>query len=688
MCSIASPTWPSSVGQAGERRFAIRPLGRFLYAWAVIALISASVATIPTAATIWYGPATASFQVQVAGNPYDPLENDAWVNFSAGGVTEKRLAYYDDGGWKSVLVARRPGVYSARLVVNGKPVGVPARITLKEHLKDGYIRRGGHWGFQFDSGRLYWPLGHDLGWQSPGLPDMPKFLSTMGENGINWSRIWACPWDGKNPWWPNNGAKIPLGQLWPIAIARWDAIVEAANKAGIHFNFVLFHHGEFSSTVNPNWPDCPWNVKNGGFLRDPADFFSNPHAITLAKEWVRYAVARWGHSPVIMGWELFNEVEWTDGVKNNHQAEVGAWHDEMAKYIRTIDSAKHLLTTSSHLELPIWRELDYWQPHGYPARVEAMVLGMKSPDSRPLFYGEIGPGQLAGSGPVQVQAVRDGIWSGLFALHAGAAEYWSWDLVPKYHLHREYANARKLLDASAVLGETGLERLKLNLDAPAGADLRLAPGGGWEPNRTFEFNLPEDATTAMGGFSTYFQGRGHIEMRPRPVTFKFISPKPGKVTIAVVGMSGGGGNLKVRVNDKMAGEKSWPADAQIKGTESVDVSIPFGPVLLSINNDGPDWVQIGSITVPGIAPTASAVGIGNHRMTIMRIERPSGAPTASVRISGLALANGAYTGGITDLDTGRSEPVRITVSNGQTAARISVASEDSILWVRATSRGR
>ena len=633
----------------------------------------------PGVPQVWFGPATASFNASYRGNPYDPEANDAWVTFTHGDDTAKRPAYFDQGEWRAVLVSHEKGTYRAVLTINGHREGTAEQVVLTSKIPGGYVRVGGQWGFELDSGKAYWPLGHDLGWQSGnGFPDMTDFLRTMGKRGINWSRIWACEWDGKNPWWPNDGTKLEIGTFWPKALARWDAIVDAAEKAGIRFQFVLFHHGEFSSTTDSNWKDNPWNAANGGFLRSPADFFTDPRAIRLAKEWLRYAVARWGYSPAIMGWEIFNEVQWTDGAKSEPEA-VGRWHDEMADYIRSLDAQHHLITTSSEMSLPIWRETDYWQPHAYPPRVQGAVMAMKSPDKRPLFFGEVGPGALMAGKDVQVQAVRDGIWSGLLALQAGAAEYWTWDLVPKYGLHREYALARKILDESRVLDEAGLARKAVSLGVGAGADLTLNPGGGWEATKQFDFDLPGDAA-AMGKLSAFFQGKYHPDLRKEPVRFHFTAPQPGTFRIEVASIADSGAELIVKVNGREPVWKGWAAGTKLSSPDTVSAPFPAGPVTVEIDNRANDWAQIQSFTVTGIAPEASALAIASPRFVLMRIERAALAGSTAVRLGGLA--DGSYRGVLTDLDSGSATPASVRVKGGSATGRLAVSGRDSILWLR------
>lgn len=627
----------------------------------------------------WFGPTRATFHFATSGNPYDPVVNDAWMTFTGHGEEFKTPAYFEDGTWRASFVAHQPGKYMAVLSVNGRD-HMQETVLVNNPMPDGYVRADGA-NFKLDSGARYWPMGHDLGWQSgEGFPDLTDFLATMGQNGVDWTRIWACSWDGKNPWWPNDGTKLPIGELWPKAIHRWDAIIAAAEKAHIRFQFVLFHHGEFSSTTDSNWKDNPWNAANGGFLQKPDDFFTDPKAKALAKEWIRYAVARWGTSPAIMGWELFNEVQWTDGARN-HPAEVGAWHDEMADYVRSLDPVHHLVLTSSELSLPIWSKMDYLSPHGYPARIEAMVMAQALPKDKPLFFGEVGPGDFGGDKRTQTLAVRDGIWSGLLALQSGAAEYWTWDQIPKNNLLNEYKISRKILNESAVLDEAGLSRIEVGLDSGIGADLSLAPGGSWEPFRQFDYHLPADAA-AMGKFSTFFQGKGHPEMRPQPVRFFFESPQEGKLTIRVTGISDTGGELTVKVNGSVAAHKSWPGRAKLPNGEVLEATIPAGSDTVELTNDGSDWIQIGRITIPGIAPNATALAIGSPKLLVMRIERPDGATRSSLQLSGLPFENGLAAGVLTDLDTGIATKVNLTIEGGRSSTRLEAPFKDAVLWLR------
>jgi hypothetical protein len=402
---------------------------------------------------IWYGPETASFHVQFAGNPYDPAENDVKVRFIDGkGKTVERLAFFDqaDGSWKAVLVAEAPGPYRPVLVRNGTDcveLPEPELVQVKTKMPRGFLRvsTDDPTRFAWDSGEPYYPLGFNLGWQSEKLPTMKAQIATMAENGINWTRIWSDQWDGKNPWWPQ-AEEFPIaGQLWPPALDKWSELQQACEKGGIAYQMVLFNHGSFSTKTDPNWPDHPWNAAKGGFLKDAAEFFTDAEAKRRTQMWLRYAVARYGHSSSLMAWELFNEVEWTDAYRNGRTADVLAWHAEMATYLRALDPYQHMITTSSITSDAPW--LSYMQPHTYADNLAEAIQTMKPPAAKPLFFGEFGPKTFVAERERDV--VRDGIFASMLSPQAGAAAYWYWDRVHELGLYDEFSKAANVI----ALGE-------------------------------------------------------------------------------------------------------------------------------------------------------------------------------------------------------------------------------------------
>ena len=106
--------------------------------------------------------------------------------------------------------------------------------------------------------------------------------------------------------------------------------------------------------------------------------------------------------------------------KADNRSIVGAWHDEMALFIRAQDPYAHLITTSSEVGQPIWNQTDYYQHHDYPSDyITALADPIRVPNGQPVrpilareagrdtttFYGQHAP-----------------VWAGIMGNQSGAAQ--------------------------------------------------------------------------------------------------------------------------------------------------------------------------------------------------------------------------------------------------------------------------
>ena len=294
---------------------------------------------------------------------------------------------------------------------------------------------------------------------------------------------------------------------------------------------------------------------------------------------------------------------------------------------------------------------------------------------KPLFFGEFGPGQLDGSRPVQVGSIRDGIWTALLSLQAGAAQYWSWDLIPRQNLEPEFARAARLMREVGA-DHAGYRIAPIALDAGSGADFTGQPGMGYGTSTQFAFRLPEDAPL-LGRLSSYLQGRAHPEMQPSPDAFAFRTAQPIPVTVEVTGVGNGGGDLAIDLDGKEAYARSFPAGTKLAKAVIATVDVPAGDHTLSLRNGGADWVQLGRIVVPGIAPRATARAISDGRRAILRIEGEKG---LSVALDGLGLKDGRYQAHLADLDGGDTT-LPIVVRGGK-GGRVALPGRDTVVIVR------
>jgi len=646
----------------------------------------------------WFGPAPVVFHVTYAGNPYDFEKEDVRVQFIDGkGNKVERLAYYDEAeaGWKAILLSDHPGKYRPILMRNGVAVDAAAEpefVDLPEKPSGkGFIRRDpiAKNRFRYDDGTPYMPLGFNLGWQDPKLPDMPDMLRTMGKNGVNWSRIWACQWDGKNPWWPSGDNALEPGsaRMWGDAFQRWDKIVGAAQDAGISFQFVLFNHGAFSSKVNPNWQDHPWNAAKGGFLKNAADFFTDAEAKKRAKMWLRYAVARYGHSSSVLAWELFNEVEWVDArYEGDRWKDVLSWHKEMADYMHSIDPYGHLITTSSTFEMPnLFDSVDYYQPHTYPADVRTAITYQNQPGDKPLFFGEFGPGVLDMKG--QRMVVRDGIWAGLLSGQAGAGCFWSWDVVHNENLYDEYKKSAMVLDESGLKTHPSARPVALHVVTSAMGDLTFAPGAGWAKATKTSFELvPGRKPDGLGGLPSFLQGPSHRDMFPQPLKFTFKAPAAGQFVLALSQASKGGAHIKVSLNGKeFASKKYEPADQDHAIPDRLTVPYKAGANEIAIENVEGDWVTVKSFSFSGLDYEVSGQAIGQVDWLMVRLTANPGQSPSAATLSNLGLAAGNYEMTAYNLEDGSSTKRTVKVAGTTHTEKIELPSKDAIVVFKAQS---
>ncbi|MFQ3587100.1 MAG: cellulase family glycosylhydrolase [Fimbriimonadaceae bacterium] len=652
-------------------------------------MLAALAMALGTAPTVWYGPVAATFDVSFPGNPYDAGENDVRVRFE-GPREETRVAFYDEGRWNAILLTRHPGVYRARLIRNGRATPHPTqevRVSAEQRLRDGFVRVApDRRRFVFDSGRAYFPLGYNVSWPNREVPSIPDEFEQMRRHGANWARVWASHWGGYNPFWHDSGPPVELGRMSPEVLRRWDELVAAAERTGVSFQFVLFHHGPLSTRVNPNWSSHPWNVANGGFLGNPADFFTDPKAKSLTRNWLRLAVARWGHSPAIMAWELFNEVEWVDARYDGRWADIHSWHREMAQYLRRLDPTGRLITTSSTMEEPeLWSAMDFYQPHTYPSSVLAAILGQTLPRDKPLFFGEFGPSQFVPARERYV--VRDGIWAGILGGHAGAAQYWYWDRVAELGLRDEYRIAADFLTKTRLPDRGSARPADVRVDLVRGGVLELRPGLGWGKTTKFVFDLPGDADPRqVGRLSSYLQSEtgGNRGLFAEPLVLRFRAARPGKIRIELGTVARAGAELVVDVNGREAFRRAWPpAATDRQAGAGPELDFPAGDVEVRLRNPGPDWVAIDKIAVDGLAPAVTGFGIGDREFLAVRLTRTAGIDgPQSVGLARTGLADGNYTVSVTDLDTGRETRSTATVRRGELARPMRVVPRDAVVVFR------
>ncbi len=561
-------------------------------------------------------------------DPFDYEKTDVRVRIRAPkGQTLSIPAFFDGGStWRVRHTPSAPGSYSVTgITLNGQVVRsavAPSKWDVKavpNSKLPGFVRIDARdqTRFAFSNGTPYYPLGHNQAWQTGGLPDIPVLFDKMGAAGENWSRVWMNHWDNKNLDWISSGKPGPVGTLSLDVARRWDTIVGAAERNGIAFQLVFQHHGQYSSTVNPNWGDNPYNLKNGGFLTTPNEFFTNAQAKTLTKRKLRYAVARWGYSPAILAWELFNEVQFTDSARAKEWEQIAAWHREMADFLRAQDAYDHLVTTSSTGDLPlsVWANLDYYQEHTYPADVVSALNGARADESaprKPFFVGEFGP---SGVQDPTGAALHAGLWAGMMNAEAGAPQFWTWDDVERHDLYPHFRGATTFLASSGFAARTGLKKTVPDVQTPTFGDLNFGPGGDWGQVKQFIYDVkPGGPPSGIGALSRYLQGDSNRKLEPQPLVFEVDFARAGQFVLQIGEISTGGARVVLQSGELKA-ERDFPGTGtQFKpqgDAGRIALDLPAGKHRISLQNTGKDWAAINNFTLTNYAPTLGAYGVSN-----------------------------------------------------------------------------
>ncbi len=652
----------------------------------------------------------------ITGNPFDyTRELVQVVIHTPAGTTTYYPAFYDGGDkWEVRYTPLHAGKYTISSVrLNGNIAHEnnlqPNEWNVAGKELPGFIRidRAHPHKFQFDSGTIFYPLGQDQAWTDGKSDTIATDFNKMHAAGENWSRVWMTAWDGRNLMWAVKPGEIDLK-----AAAKWDDIVDAAALNHIYFQMTLQYHGQYSSTVNPNWDQNPWNAKNGGFLQTPQQFFTNPRAIALTKRILYYTIARWGYSPNIMAFELFNEVQWTDAFKAQDYSDIAAWHETMANFIKKHDPYRHLITTSSAADVPIdnpiWNSVDYYQVHSYPSNLIA-ALGARSAFGastvkRPLFVGEYG----ADGSDAKGIGLHNGLWAGMMRFTSGAPCYWDWNTVEANNLYDQYASASAFLAQSGLPLQYGLSNETLVVSTPDLSDYVVAPGAGWKNASQSEFTLTgHGEPSGMSQMPSYLQGNAHRAMMLKPYTFKLDCKTPCKFIVEIGQVAAAGANVEIR----LVGNSSANASSSLSlsgddgksppstTSRELSVTVPAGQQEVELQNTGPDWAVIKAIRVTHYAPGLTALArcgdnyVAGWIYNATNVDSPLS--KSLTPISGKVLITGLKPGNYTvtwfDTWTGRvlsTEPVKVDKAAGKvnhTELRVQTPAiaRDAAVYIRA-----
>jgi hypothetical protein len=302
---------------------------------------------------------------------------------------------------------------SSESTVDVKASTIPGIIKVDAANKQFYRRT---------TGESFFPLGINAGWSDIGT--YTTILNNLGSGNANLVRYWHTGFANQALEWKKGGIYKGLGYYSQQAAGMSDSIIDLCEKNNLTLQLTLFQHGQVSETVDSNWGDNPLNIVNGGYVSQSEEFFYNADCKKNTQNKLRYIIARWGYSPNIFAWELFNEVNFSG---NNPSQTVKwwpgvmQWHSEMSKYLKDNDPFHHITTTSVSgddgklTQMDTITSLDVLQYHMYN---DNMLIVQSNNDSifqsqlknKGIINGEYGTNNLADV-PFDVQ--RTAIWNSI-----------------------------------------------------------------------------------------------------------------------------------------------------------------------------------------------------------------------------------------------------------------------------------
>lgn len=593
------------------------------------------------AASLVAAPGPIEFDFVAPDNPaaVNPYARELWAEVTTPSGEHLTLpAYYADAGVFAVRV--RPdekgtyhlgpvsettlGQHRSGLVVSRASPGdvdnaavtrLPAiRISAKDPRA--FVR---------SDGRPYVPVGANLAWAPDGVADRLGYyhqaMPAFARANLNWMRIWMCHWGGMNlDWLPKDmGRSPPPGSFSEDVARNWDDLLATAEANGVYVQLVLQHHGQYTTFNDSNWAENPWNAANpGGFLKSPEEFFTDRNARVITFLKYRYIVARWGWSPAILAWELFNEVHWTNAMRNGHESDVARWHSEMATYLRSVDVYHHLITTSTeNLRSAIYEKMDYYQPHLYAAN---LLAGARSFDpafaslDRPAFYGEEGDDHV----PLP-EAVKEAgltavppVWASVMGQGAYAAQPWKgWDLLAAHRLD-EVGAVFRFLAVNRVAEQSDLVPFSAAVDCAARVPHRIVAGQYWQRRAAPDIELPVDGREPVGEADIPSTLVGNdkdlAEGFPGAATYRLDLPRGSRMRAHVDATAPEGGGLRISVDGAVVAFQQWPKGGAVPKPDTLEFEVGAGRHTLALDNPGPSWVGISAIDTGFDEPVLGAIG--------------------------------------------------------------------------------
>jgi mannan endo-1,4-beta-mannosidase len=297
---------------------------------------------------------------------------------------------------------------------------VPPRPATSTTTLPRIRRHAGSPYFATEHGAAWTPIGHNdaVTWpelmplfRRRDLPAVERHLVWLKDHGVTCIRLMLEYCHGEHRY-----IERPAGRFAPNMVQLWDDLFALLERVGLYV--LLTPVDTFFMWIR--WRHHPWNVANGGPCAQRTSWLTCPDTRAAIKGRLAFASDRWGGSPALFAWDLWNEIHPAHGGDDPATAgpfitDVGGWlrAREVATRgyanLQTVSVFGPELITHPELRDTIFRHpaLDFANTHLYekgtidaprdtvaPALAVARLMRVAVEDAgpdRPVFDSEHGP---------------------------------------------------------------------------------------------------------------------------------------------------------------------------------------------------------------------------------------------------------------------------------------------------------
>ncbi len=235
------------------------------------------------------------------------------------------------------------------------------------------------------------------------------------------------------PGYPHGVPDFALGRYNDVNAWIADQVIDLAAKDGMALQVTAW-----------NADQLPWGSQ-----------YADSGNATLVQRRLRYEVARWGYSPSVLSWEMFNEL-------GSKKAMNSPFWEHQISYLRSIDINHHVVTNS-------YEGIDTVESHVYIAATGSFKALTKIPAhaikphnvseyGQNSFYNE--PADYDPTGSI----AHDGEWSALIGERSGAWYWWLVEQIVPENLYQQVFKGISAFTAGENLGASSWHEGKITLN--------------------------------------------------------------------------------------------------------------------------------------------------------------------------------------------------------------------------------